>query len=82
MLQLSDITRTPFENTIAVRDPLAAVIAILDDAHRELGARELADLGIRLETYIEEVVSRPPGCAIPASPGRPDAGPQPRLRGA
>jgi hypothetical protein len=78
MLQLSDITRTPFENTIAVRDPLDAVIAILDDAHRELGARELADLGILVEAYIEEVVSRPTGCAIPVQPGRPDAGAQPR----
>ena len=66
MLQLSDVGRGQPTDAPAIRDPLDAVIAILDDAHRELSAQELADLGIRSVAYIEEVVSRPPSSAIPA----------------
>jgi hypothetical protein len=66
MLQLSDVARGQPKDGCAVRDPLDAVIAILDDAHRELSAQELADLGIRSVAYIEAVVSRPVSCAIPA----------------
>jgi len=67
MLQLSDIEAGQSKDTRAVRNALDAAVAILDDAHRELSSQELADLGIQLEAYIEEVAARPSSCAIPPS---------------
>jgi hypothetical protein len=53
---------------------LDGVIAGLDRAHRDLPAEDLAGylgdvrvLVTRLEEYIDEVASRPKGCAIPAA---------------